>query len=93
MHPTPTTPLGQAIAAIIALLIAALAEHAAEHPVLAPGCRATMRQLQKLARRLEAMVAVRVEPYLKFFAFTLATTGRGASVATPLTVLNRYGGK
>ena len=57
MHPAPTTPLGQAFAAIIALLIAALAEHAAEHPVLAPGCRATIRQLEKLARRFDAMAA------------------------------------
>ena len=57
MHPAPTTPLGQAIAAIIAMLIAALAEHAAEHPMLAPGCRASIRQLEKLARQLDAMVA------------------------------------
>ena len=51
------TPLGQALAAIIAILIAALAEHAAEHPVLAPGLRATIRQLEGIARRFDAMVA------------------------------------
>ena len=57
MHPQPTTPLGQALAAIIAILIAALAEHAAEHPVLAPGLRATIRQLEKIAARFDALVA------------------------------------
>ena len=55
-HPA-RTPLGQALAAIIAILIAALAEHAAEHPVLAPGLRATIRQLEQIARRFDAMVA------------------------------------
>jgi hypothetical protein len=57
MHPAPTTPLGQAFAAIIHLLIAAIAEHAREHPLLAGGCRASIRQLEKLARRFDAMVA------------------------------------
>ena len=50
-----TTPLGRALAAIITTLIAALAEHAAEHPVLAPGLRATIRQLEKLAREFQAL--------------------------------------
>ena len=56
MHPAPTTPLGQALAAIIQLLIAAIAEHAREHPMLAGGCRASIRQLEKLAIRFDAMV-------------------------------------
>jgi hypothetical protein len=57
MHPTPTSPLGQVIAALIDLLIAALTEHAAEHPLLAPGCRASIRRLEKLSGKLQAMVA------------------------------------
>ena len=57
MHPEPASPLGQAIAAIIAMLIAAIAEHAAEHPMLAPGLRAAIRRLETLSRRLEAMAA------------------------------------
>ena len=57
MHPAPVTPLGQALAAIIATLIAALAEHAAEHPVLAPGLRATIRRLETLSAKLDALVA------------------------------------
>ena len=57
MHPEPASPLGQAFAAIIAMLIAAIAEHAAEHPMLAPGLRATIRRLESIAARLEAMVA------------------------------------
>jgi hypothetical protein len=55
MHPAPTSPLGQAFAAIIHLLIAAIAEHAREHPLLAGGCRASIRQLEKLARRFQAL--------------------------------------
>jgi hypothetical protein len=50
------SPLGQALAAIIELLIAAIAEHAREHPMLAWGCRASIRQLEKLIRRFDAMV-------------------------------------
>ena len=57
MHPEPTSPLGQAFAAIIALLIAALAEHAAEHPMLAPGLRAAIRKLEKLSKQFRAMAA------------------------------------
>ena len=57
MSSEPTSPLAQAFAALIAMLIAAIAEHAAEHPMLAPGCRATIRQLQALAEKLAAMVA------------------------------------
>ena len=57
MHPNPTSPLGQAFAAFFALLIAAIAEHAAEHPLLAPGLRAAIRRLEKLAHRLDAMIA------------------------------------
>ena len=57
MHPAPQSPLGQALAAIIALLIAALAEHAAEHPMLAPGLRASIRRLEKLSKQLRAMAA------------------------------------
>ena len=52
-----TTPLGQALAAIIAILIAALAEHAAEHPLLAPSLRATIRQLEAIVRRFDALAA------------------------------------
>lgn len=57
MHPAPASPLGQVIAAIIDLLIAALTEHAAEHPLLAPGCRASIRRLEKISHKLQAMVA------------------------------------
>ena len=57
MQPVATTPLGQALAAIIAILITALAEHAAEHPLLARGCRATIRQLEDLVRRFDALAA------------------------------------
>ena len=57
MPRTPATPLDQALAAIIDLLIALIAEHAAEHPMLAPGLRASIRQLEKLSRSLQAMVA------------------------------------
>jgi hypothetical protein len=57
MHPAPTTPLGQAFAAIIAMLIVAIAEYAAEHPLLAPGLRATIRQLEAMSKRFDAMVA------------------------------------
>ena len=57
MQPQPHSPLAQAFAAFFALLIAAIAEHAAEHPVLAPGMRASIRQLEKLARRLETLIA------------------------------------
>jgi len=38
-------------------LIAALAEHAAEHPLLAPGIRATIRQIEQTARKLDRMIA------------------------------------
>jgi hypothetical protein len=55
MTQEPASPLGQAFAALIALIIAALAEHAAEHPVLAPGLRVTIRQLEKLAREFQAL--------------------------------------
>ena len=54
-HAQETSPLAQAFAAIIAMLIAAIAEHAREHPMLAGGCRASIRQLEKLSRRFEAM--------------------------------------
>jgi hypothetical protein len=57
MQHIPATPLGQALAAIIQILIAAIAEHAREHPMLAGGCRASIRQLEKIARRFDAMVA------------------------------------
>jgi hypothetical protein len=57
MHQAPASPLGQVIAAIISLLIAALTEHAAEHPLLAPGIRASIRRLEKLSIKLQAMVA------------------------------------
>jgi hypothetical protein len=56
MQHIPATPLGQALAAIIQILIAAIAEHAREHPMLAGGCRASIRQLEKIARRFDAMV-------------------------------------
>ena len=57
MERTSPAPLAQAIAAIFDLLIAALAGHAAEHPLLAPGIRASMRQIEHLARKLGRMVA------------------------------------
>ena len=57
MKPEPISPLAQAFAAFFAMLIAAIADHAAEHPVLAPGLRATIRQLEKIATRFDALVA------------------------------------
>jgi hypothetical protein len=57
MERTSPSPLAQAIAAIFDLLIAALAEHAAEHPLLAPGIRASMRQIEQVAKKLDRMVA------------------------------------
>jgi hypothetical protein len=57
MERTSPSPLAQAIAAIFDLLIAALAEHAAEHPLLAPGIRATIRQIEQTARKLDRMIA------------------------------------
>jgi hypothetical protein len=57
MQHIPATPLGQALAAIIQILIAAIAEHAREHPMLAGGCRASIRQLEKLIRRFDALAA------------------------------------
>jgi hypothetical protein len=49
------SPLGQALAAIIALLIAALAETAREQPLLAGGCRAAIRQLEQTSKRFQAL--------------------------------------
>lgn len=57
MERTSPSPLAQAIAAIFDLLIAALAEHAAEHPLLAPGIRATIRQIEQTAKKLDRMIA------------------------------------
>ena len=57
MERTSPSPLAQAFAALFTALIAALAEHAAEHPLLAPGIRASMRELEKLAKKLDRMVA------------------------------------
>ena len=57
MEKAPAPPLDQALAAIIDLLIALIADLAAEHPLLAPGLRASIRQLEKLSRSLQAMVA------------------------------------
>ncbi len=57
MERTSPSPLAQAIAAIFDLLIAALAEHAAEHPMLAPGIRATIRQIEQTAKKLDRMIA------------------------------------
>jgi hypothetical protein len=54
-HAQETSPLAQAFAAIIAMLIAAIAEHAREHPMLGGPCRASIRQLEKIAKRFEAL--------------------------------------
>jgi hypothetical protein len=54
-HAQETSPLAQAFAAIIAMLIAAIAEHAREHPMLGGPCRASIRQLEKISRRFEAL--------------------------------------
>ncbi len=54
-HGQETSPLAQAFAAIIAMLIAAIAEHAREHPMLGGPCRASIRQLEKIAKRFEAL--------------------------------------
>ena len=57
MERTSPSPLAQALAALFTTLIAALAEHAAEHPMLAPGIRASIRQIEQLAKKLDRMAA------------------------------------
>ena len=57
MERTSLSPLAQALAALFTTLIAALAEHAAEHPMLAPGIRASIRQIEQLAKKLDRMAA------------------------------------
>jgi hypothetical protein len=47
--------LAQALAAFFATLIAAIAQHAAEHPLLAPSLRMSIRQIEKLAKQLDAL--------------------------------------
>ena len=54
-HAQEPTNLAKAFAALFATLIAAIAHLAAEQPLLAPSLRMSIRQIEKLAKQIDAM--------------------------------------
>ena len=66
MNPDPATPLGQALAAIIATLVAALAEYARENPAFAAPIGIAIRRLNTIAQEFDALAADLIESLNKF---------------------------